>query len=114
MRPDIMTPREVAAEWGCSEKHVRNMVNRGELRHFRLGGKLLRIPRSAIEEAECAMMVSPTQSDASKGSASSPSGAPSTASGSANVTVLAPMMRQRPGDALRRYTREPSAPKDGR
>ena len=111
MRPDIMTPREVADEWGCSEKHVRNMVNRGELRHFRLGGKLLRIPRSAVEEAECAMMVSPTRSDCSKESAPSVSGSPSMASGSGNVSALAPAMRPRPGDVLRRYMREPSGPK---
>lgn len=52
MRPDILTPAEVAREWGCSERHVRNMINRGQLGHFRLGGKLLRIPRAAITEAE--------------------------------------------------------------
>ncbi|WP_409564296.1 helix-turn-helix domain-containing protein [Methylobacterium sp. J-076] len=51
-RPDVLVPKEVAAEWGCSEQHVRNMVNRGELGHFRLGGKLLRIPRSAMDEVE--------------------------------------------------------------
>ncbi|WP_419506429.1 hypothetical protein [Methylobacterium hispanicum] len=90
------------------------MVNRGELGHFRLGGKLLRIPRSAVEQAECAMTVSPTKSVGSKENVSSPSGAPSMDSGSGNVTALAPMMRPRPGDVLRRYTPGPSGPKAGR
>ncbi|KAA0121465.1 DNA-binding protein [Methylobacterium sp. P1-11] len=66
MRPDILTPGEVAEEWGCSEQHVRNMVNRGELGHFRLGGKLLRIPRSAVEAAECAVISAPMTSDGSR------------------------------------------------
>ncbi len=59
MRPDVLVPKEVADEWGCSEQHVRNMVNRGELGHFQLGGKLLRIPRSAVDEVERATKVPP-------------------------------------------------------
>lgn len=47
-----MLPRDVAERWQCSERHVRNLINRGELRHFRLGGKLVRIPISAVEEFE--------------------------------------------------------------
>lgn len=43
MGPDIMIPREIAEEWGCSEKRVGNMIYRCTLRHVRLGGKLLRI-----------------------------------------------------------------------
>lgn len=53
--PDVLIPKEVAAEWGCSEQHVRNVVIRGEPGHFRLGGKLLRIPRSAVDEVERAV-----------------------------------------------------------
>lgn len=39
MGPDIMIPREVAEEWGCSEKRVGNMIYRCTLpsergRHF--------------------------------------------------------------------------------
>ena len=37
------TPATLAREWACSEKHVRNLINRGELRASRLGEKLLRI-----------------------------------------------------------------------
>lgn len=55
VNPNILIPSEVAERWGCSERHVRNMVNRGELGHFRLGGKLLRIPLSAVEEVERAI-----------------------------------------------------------
>lgn len=47
-----MRPQQVAERWGCSEKHVRNLIKRGELGHFRLGGRLLRIPASAVEEYE--------------------------------------------------------------
>lgn len=47
-----MRPHQVAERWGCSEQHVRNLIKRGELGHFRLGGRLLRIPASAVEEYE--------------------------------------------------------------
>lgn len=59
MNPNALLPREVAARWGCSEQHVRNMVNRGDLGHYRLGGKLLRIPLLAVEEVERAVRVQP-------------------------------------------------------
>lgn len=45
------TPETLAERWGCSSAHVRSMIRRGELAHFRLGGKLLRI--SAEEVARC-------------------------------------------------------------
>lgn len=51
---------------GGSEQHVRNMVNRGQLGHFQLGGKLLRIPRTAVDEAERAMMAEPRPTPAKK------------------------------------------------
>jgi excisionase family DNA binding protein len=40
-------------EWGCSERHIRNLVAAGELRAFRLGRKLLRITSDAVEEFKC-------------------------------------------------------------
>ncbi|AWN36520.1 hypothetical protein DK427_12930 [Methylobacterium radiodurans] len=97
MRPDILTPADVAIEWGCSEKHVRNMIHRGELGHFRLGGKLLRIPRSAVEQAECARQTTtptpsagsaPTSSPEANASSSSARTASAGASGSARTTKL--------------------------
>ncbi len=35
---------------GCSEKHVRNLLNKGELRRWKLGGKLWRVRPKAVEE----------------------------------------------------------------
>src|SRR2546423_13533497 len=46
------TPAALALRWQCSERHVRNLVAKGKLRAFRLGGKLLRIPVEAVEEME--------------------------------------------------------------
>jgi hypothetical protein len=43
------TPETLAAEWQCTARHIRNLVNTGELRGFRLGDRLLRIPQSAVE-----------------------------------------------------------------
>ena len=40
----VYTPAALAREWSCSERHIRNLVAAGQLRGFRLGGKLLRIP----------------------------------------------------------------------
>ena len=47
------TPETLAQRWGCSSKHVRNMVKRGELQAFRLGGKLLRISAEEVGRYEC-------------------------------------------------------------
>ncbi|WP_424981613.1 excisionase family DNA-binding protein [Maritalea sp. S77] len=46
------TPDTLAKRWGCSGKHVRNLIDRGELRFFRLGSKLIRIPADAVREFE--------------------------------------------------------------
>ena len=42
----------VAKRWGCSERHVRNLINEGKLNCFRLGGKLMRIRAVDVEAAE--------------------------------------------------------------
>src|SRR5262245_19610049 len=52
MNERIYTPEALAAEWQCSARHIRNLINKGELRGFRLGGKLLRIPVEAAREYE--------------------------------------------------------------
>ena len=49
----VYTPETLAERWHCSPRHVRNLTKRGELRFFKLGGKLLRIPADAVEEYEC-------------------------------------------------------------
>ena len=73
MRGDIYTPEMVADMWGCSAQHVRNLINRGELRAMRLGSRLIRIPAKAVEDYEqCAS----TGLAASTGDTSSPGGRP--------------------------------------
>lgn len=46
--PKVMTPAMLARRWQCSERHVRNMIARGELPAFRLGGKLVRIKHEDV------------------------------------------------------------------
>lgn len=50
--PNVFTPRSLADRWQCSERHVRNLIDSGELPAFRLGGKLIRIRRDAVTEFE--------------------------------------------------------------
>ncbi|MFU0504042.1 helix-turn-helix domain-containing protein [Pseudaminobacter sp. NGMCC 1.201702] len=50
--PRVLTPKMVADLWLCSERHVRNLINRGELNSFQLGGKLLRIRAQDVVEFE--------------------------------------------------------------
>jgi len=45
------TPETLAERWGCSSAHIRAMIRRGELVHFRLG-KLLRISAVEVERYE--------------------------------------------------------------
>ncbi|EXL09597.1 excisionase [Aquamicrobium defluvii] len=52
-RTTVYTPAMLAERWACSERHVRNMIDRGELVAFRLGGKLLRIRGEYVEAFEC-------------------------------------------------------------
>lgn len=41
--PPVMTPKTLAKAWNCSERHIRNLINKGQLKSFKLGGKLIRI-----------------------------------------------------------------------
>lgn len=44
---------ETAAEYlECSQKHIRWLCRTGRLAHFRLGGRLIRIPQSAMRELQ--------------------------------------------------------------
>lgn len=49
---DVFTPETLARRWICSARHVRNLINEGQLKSFRLGGKLLRIHARDVEEFE--------------------------------------------------------------
>src|SRR3546814_6396637 len=46
------TVPNLAARWECSEGLIRKMIDRGELRSFRLG-VLIRIPADEVERIEC-------------------------------------------------------------
>jgi excisionase family DNA binding protein len=95
--PRVYTPAALARDWCCSERHIRNLVAAGELRAFRLGGKLLRITAEAAEEF---MQCRNTVSDGSTGGSASPGGATE----SDTVTRLAPMTRARLNGLRRRST----------
>ena len=42
----------LAARWGCSKRHISNMVKRGELTGFRIG-KQMRFTQGEVEAFEC-------------------------------------------------------------
>ncbi len=42
----------LAERWDCSRRHIMDMINAGDLRHFRLGAKLLRIPAGEVHRWE--------------------------------------------------------------
>jgi hypothetical protein len=83
----VYTPAALAEVWCCSERHIRNLVAAGQLRGFRLGGKLLRITAEAAEDFQCRN----TASDGSTDGSASPGGA--TENGT--VTRLEPLTRAR-------------------
>ncbi len=56
--PNVYSPRSLALEWGCSERHIRNLIRDGQLRGWRAGGKLLRIDPQDVEDYKCRNIVS--------------------------------------------------------
>ncbi len=50
-RPEVFTPKTLAQRWNCSERHIRKMIENGELQAFRVG-KLVRIRRDVVEERD--------------------------------------------------------------
>jgi excisionase family DNA binding protein len=93
----VYTPAALAREWLCSERHIRNLVAAGQLRAFRLGGKLLRIPLESVQEF---IACQNTASDGSTDGSASPGG--ETESGT--VTRLGPMTRARLNGLRQRST----------
>ena len=77
-RPNVYSPRTLANSWGCSERHIRNLINNGQLRAFRVG-KLLRIEPKAVEDYQCRNTVSESFEDNTP---------PSTMTQPANVTEI--------------------------
>ncbi len=48
----------LADHWGCSTDTIYALVKSGELAHFKLGGKLIRIRSDEVERFECRSMPS--------------------------------------------------------
>jgi excisionase family DNA binding protein len=53
------TPETLAERWECSPAIVRRMLKAGELRGFKLGDKLWRIPASVVDEFESQVFEKP-------------------------------------------------------
>lgn len=104
--PRVYKPNTLAKEWGCSERHVRNLIASGELRSWRLGGKLLRISPEAVREYECQQEAKSRGGSAVFGENGRSSGT-STASG--DGTRLEPLTRAKL-DSVRRPSMPRSTP----
>lgn len=50
------TPEALAERWQVSSHQVRKLYNSGQLRGFRVGSKLIRFPKDAVEEFERCQM----------------------------------------------------------
>lgn len=50
-RPRPYTPATLAERWDCSQQHIRDLINRGELPAFRVG-RLIRIPHDEVMRIE--------------------------------------------------------------
>jgi excisionase family DNA binding protein len=48
----VYTPRTLAKRWECSQATIYNMIERGDLAAFKVGGKLLRIKAEDAEAFE--------------------------------------------------------------
>jgi excisionase family DNA binding protein len=105
-RAPVFTPEQVAERWGCSANHVRNLIKRGELRAFRLGHRLIRVPLDAIEEYEQCQIIG---SDGSKDDSSSPGGA-TTESGDVIVLTHSRERKPRPRPSTESGESEPRPP----
>ena len=47
----------LAAHWGCGADTIYTLVRSGELAHFKLGGKLIRIRADEVERYECRTII---------------------------------------------------------
>lgn len=56
---DLLSPREIALKTGWPIARIRNLINRKEIRHVRIGGNLF-LPENAIDEYVATNMVEPT------------------------------------------------------
>lgn len=49
----VYSVASLAEHWGCGSDTVYSLIRSGELRAFKLGGKLLRIREDEVESFEC-------------------------------------------------------------
>ena len=47
---ELFTIQELASKWKVSNSYIRNKIRNGELRTEPIGGRLIRISQSAIDE----------------------------------------------------------------
>ena len=62
----FLSPKEVAARWNCSARHVRRLCAGGELPAMRLGASSWRISVSAVEAYEAAQQTGAPKTDATR------------------------------------------------
>ncbi len=60
----------LAEQWGCGTDTVYSLIHSGDLRAFRLGGKLIRIRADEVERYECRQNTPCNDSEASSPSSS--------------------------------------------
>src|SRR4051794_15726898 len=53
---------ELAERWGVSAQHIRDLIGKGVLRHFRVG-RLIRIPAAAVREFEECQNTAPSSTE---------------------------------------------------
>jgi excisionase family DNA binding protein len=56
------SPKLLAKRWGCSPQFVHKLIRKGELKAFKLGEKLLRIPMEEVRRWESQPAVTSSES----------------------------------------------------
>lgn len=95
------TPERLAERWECSPQHIYNLLGRGDLHGFKLGGKLWRIAASEVERIECQT----TASESSRADLSSSGTRPESAIAGDLQLRLLRMREQRLGSSPANVTR---------
>lgn len=101
---DVYTPNTLAERWGCTGRHVRELINSGRLQAIKLGPKIIRIRKEWVEEFECRSMTDRIRSSDTE--VFSPSSIV-TNRAAATVTLSGPLTRLKL-EKLRRQSGTPS------
>jgi len=46
------SPKQLAERWGCTRQFIHKLIRKGEIKAFKLGGNLLRIPAEEVRRLE--------------------------------------------------------------